>query len=274
MANEQWWVMRRPVRRTPARSGRPPGAGAATACPHPGLPPQAGEGAKERHGATFEPPGFSPSPACGGGPGWGPRRSRDTGSDRRRLPHPGLPPQAGEGAKERQGATFEPPGLAPSPACGGGPGWGPRRSRDTGSDRHRLPQSRPSPAGGGRSKRAARRDIRTARLCSLPRLRGRAGVGASQVAGNRLRSPRLPPSQPSPRKRGKEQNSGTARHSNRPVLLPLRLRAKAFFPEGVRCRAGHGRRQARPCLRSAAAIGRAPGTGSAQAATRPCPALR
>ena len=55
--------------------------------PHPGLPPQAGEGDKQR---------FCSLP-CEAGEGWGGGSAFPPGASASTPPHPGLPPQAGEG---------------------------------------------------------------------------------------------------------------------------------------------------------------------------------
>src|SRR5690606_1495480 len=111
-------------------------------------PPLAGEG---RGGSRISTPRSTvsrrtlppsqPSPASGGRGRFTARRYRTrslprlrgragvgAASDRRaqrsrvgHCPHPDLPPQAGEGAGSRR----EDSDRAPSPACGGGPGWGP-----------------------------------------------------------------------------------------------------------------------------------------------------
>src|SRR5690606_6773344 len=106
-------------------------------CPHPTLPPQAGEGAGSRREGT----GHAPSPACGGGPGWGPLQiAALNGLASDIAPIPTFPRKRGKGPVHGEKIQTAPPpplagagggsgragpGPPPSPACGGGPGWGP-----------------------------------------------------------------------------------------------------------------------------------------------------
>src|SRR5690606_6773343 len=131
-------------------------------------PPLAGEG---RGGGRFRSPRSTvsrrtlppsrPSPASGG-------RGRFTA--RRFRPRP-LPRLRGRGAV--QGEQVQDP--LPPPRAGGGRGGGRFRSPRSTVSRRTLPPSRPSPASGGRGRFTARRF----RPRPLPRLRGRAGVGAA-----------------------------------------------------------------------------------------------
>src|SRR5690606_17903364 len=105
----------------------------------------------------------TPSPACGGRPGWG-SLGRRLGVLVRllRCPPPNPPPHAGEGAKEAA------PRFRPFPRLRGGRDGG-RLALAVASP---FPCSDaptpPSPARGGGSQRS-----RAARSCPFPRLRGR-----------------------------------------------------------------------------------------------------
>src|SRR5690606_27955083 len=162
-------------------------------CPHPNLPPQAGEGAGSRREGT----GHAPSPACGGGPGWGPLQiAALNGLASDIAPIPTFPRTRGRGPVHGEKVPAPPP----PPLAGGGGGGGRFRSPRSTVSRRTLPPSRPSPASGGRGRFTARRF----RPRPLPPL---AGEGRG---GGRFRSPRStvshrtsPPSQPSPASGGR-----------------------------------------------------------------------
>src|SRR5690606_32618868 len=79
---------------------------------------QAGEGAGSRREGT----GHAPSPACGGGPGWGPLQiAALNGLASDIAPIPTFPRKRGKGPVHGEKIQTAPP----PPACGGGPGWGP-----------------------------------------------------------------------------------------------------------------------------------------------------
>ena len=155
--------------------------------PHPGLPPQAGEGDKrvpadQQDRPRRSPPrmsGCTPSPARGGGLGWG-----QWGGHVQRRPHPGLPPQAGEGDKQ----TALPPLRA-------GEGWGGGQIQWRGHVQRRPHPGLPPQAGEG--------DKRTA----LPPPRAGEGWGGADPMG--WACPTAPPSRPSPACGGRRQANGT-----------------------------------------------------------------
>src|SRR5690606_39539013 len=99
------------------------------------------------HGGGGDWAGPALSPACGGRPGWGPRPTRGLVAQRSDLaPTPTLPRGRGRGCHGRGGDWA---GPAPSPACGGRPGWGGVGREDLRRSGRTLPPPQPSPAGGG-----------------------------------------------------------------------------------------------------------------------------
>src|SRR5690606_4836498 len=122
--------------------------------------------------ASHLPPYAAPSPACGGGLGWGPHQiAALNGLASDTAPIPTFPRKRGKGPVHGEKIqTAPPPPLA-------GEGWGGSRISTPRStiSRRTLPPSQPSPASGGRGRFTARRF----RPRPLPRLRGRAGVGAA-----------------------------------------------------------------------------------------------
>src|SRR5690606_7777976 len=111
----------------------------------------------ERHRTT-------PSPACGGGPGWGQPVAMPPPTPSAR-PHPPSAPSPASGGEQSSTALRPPPRAGEG--SGGGNGWRrhrPRLRRAPIRLRHLPPQAE---------------EGRAAPHYSLPRLRGRAGVGAT-----------------------------------------------------------------------------------------------
>src|SRR5690606_22287529 len=127
----------RPLRRKSSRPTPPPSrpspacGGRSRACPAPPPPvpppPARGGGAGWGPSAPAAPQNLAavtapPRPARGGGGGGGARSDgRATRPRVGRGPHPGLPPHAGERAGRPSRLHSR---DTPSPASGGGPGWG------------------------------------------------------------------------------------------------------------------------------------------------------
>ena len=134
---------------------------ATTVRPHPGPPPQAGEGADLRHAGFVLLP-----PLAGEGRDGGAREARVRPCcDRPPPPRPS--PAGGGGSRSAAGRP-----CAPSPACGGRSGWGRARS----ARRAMLRPSAPTPA--------------------LPRRRGREPIDGAQSASVHRQTP--PPASVSP----------------------------------------------------------------------------
>src|SRR5690606_33658363 len=103
-------------------------------CPHPNLPPQAGEGA----GARREGADQGPSPACGGRPGWAPPPPAPL-TDPAPAPAPAPPAPRERGRGRVHGATAQTP--PPPPLAGEGGGGGRFISPRSTVSRRTLPPS-------------------------------------------------------------------------------------------------------------------------------------
>src|SRR5690554_515323 len=197
-----------PTPALPRERGRGPRAWRAV-CPTPTLPRGRGRGTTIRK--------LRPLPPLAG-EGWdGGRAAGALAASVAWLPPPGPPPRAGEGAKGVAGRVphsnppsragtghHDPQAPAPSPACGGRLGWGPRRRRACCFRRLAAP-TRPSPAGGGGgqgrggpcaplqpSLAGGDGAPRSASSGPFPRLRGKVGMGAAPQARLLLPSPVCP----------------------------------------------------------------------------------
>src|SRR5690606_40314233 len=116
--------------------------------------------------ASHLPPYAAPSPACGGGLGWGPHQiAALNGLASDTAPIPTFPRKRGKGPVHGEKLQTAPP----PPLAGEGRGGGRFRSPRSTVSRRTLPPSRPSPASRGRGRFTARRF----RPRPLPRLRGR-----------------------------------------------------------------------------------------------------
>src|SRR5690606_15314229 len=159
----------------PPRAGRA-GVGAASdrrarrsrvgLAPIPTFPRKRGKGPVRGEKVQTRPP----SPACGGGLGWGPHQRAaldDFASDT--APIPTFPRKRGKAPVRGEKGLDTPP----SPACGAGPGGGPHQIAaldDFASDT--APNLSPQAGEGAGARREGPRHA------PLPRVRGRAGVGA------------------------------------------------------------------------------------------------
>src|SRR5690606_19596363 len=174
-----------------ARSGGLAADVRAGECPHPGLPPRAGEGAATARSppSTVTPP----SPARGGGLGWGqaPADARRKSSRPARPPSRPSPTSGGRAGAcpaapclcpshslpRRRGKGQGLPGHlhrrhTPSPARGGGPGWGRTMPPAT----KKGPAIRGAPAAREARRNSAAVAVRVARqraLDTVPRGTGR-----------------------------------------------------------------------------------------------------
>src|SRR5690606_20046596 len=137
--------------------------------PHPGLPPEAGKGKRR---PSLPPPRERGRVGVGGR-----RTARIIPPAAAPRPHPGLPTQAGEG--EMPAETLR---NAPSPASGGGLGWG--AGGQPGSFRP-LRHLAPIPAFPRKRGKGKCRP-RLSAMISLPRERGRVGGGGRRTPSTPL----------------------------------------------------------------------------------------